>query len=88
MLVSVRELKTHLSKYLSLVQAGESVIVTSHSNPVVKLVALDTLQSEASELDQLVGGAAQWNGKKPMGAEQKPLIGKRKASDVVLEDRG
>jgi len=38
MKVSVRQLKNRLSEYLRRVQAGEEIIVTSHGEPIGRLV--------------------------------------------------
>ena len=38
---SVARLKTRLSKYIRDVQKGEEVLVTSHDNPVARLVPLE-----------------------------------------------
>ncbi|MEX2124107.1 MAG: type II toxin-antitoxin system prevent-host-death family antitoxin [Woeseia sp.] len=38
MKVSVRELKNRLSEYLRRVQSGEEIVVTSHGEPVGRLV--------------------------------------------------
>ncbi|MFM1800022.1 MAG: Antitoxin Phd YefM, type toxin-antitoxin system, partial [Cyanobacteriota bacterium] len=38
--VSVRELKTHLSEWLSRVQAGKVVEVTSHRKPIARITAI------------------------------------------------
>jgi prevent-host-death family protein len=86
MLVSVKELKTHLSRYLGLAESGESIVVTSHDNPIAKLIALDKKQPHGT-LTQLVGGAIQWNGEKPQGAKKRTNIGTRSAAEVVLQDR-
>ena len=40
MVISIRELKDHLSEYLRRVQNGEPVTVTDHGRPVAALVAL------------------------------------------------
>lgn len=87
MLVSVKELKTHLSKYLRLAEDGEAIVVTSHDDPIAKLTALKKDEKRMS-LTHLVGGAVQWNGKKPEGKKKRTLIGKKSASQIVLEDRG
>jgi prevent-host-death family protein len=39
--VSVRELRDHLSEYLRSVEAGATVVVTSHNRPVVRIVAAE-----------------------------------------------
>ncbi|UJS22692.1 type II toxin-antitoxin system Phd/YefM family antitoxin [Thiothrix winogradskyi] len=36
--VAVRELKNRFSEYLKYAQAGEEIIVTTHGNPVARLM--------------------------------------------------
>lgn len=36
--IPVRELRGHLAEYLSRVRAGESLVITSHGEPVARLV--------------------------------------------------
>ena len=38
---SVVDLKTHLGRYLGLVEHGETILVTSHRHPVARLVGLE-----------------------------------------------
>jgi len=49
MVVSVRNLKDHLSEYLRRVQNGEAVTVTDHGRPVAALVALSTRAASPEE---------------------------------------
>lgn len=88
MRVSVRELNSHLSQYLHQVKAGETLIVTSHHKPLVKIEAVPTTQvSGLQDLVHLEG--VRWNGKKPQGGGKDcPTISGATGSDYVLEDRG
>ncbi len=72
MRVSVRELKTHLSKYLHLVKtSGEPVIVTSRDTAMAKLSPVP--DADAPKLQQLAQkGVIRWNGKKPRGGAGTP----------------
>ena len=38
--VAVRELKNRFSEYLKYAQAGEEIIVTTHGNPIARLMRL------------------------------------------------
>jgi prevent-host-death family protein len=40
--VGIRDAKSHFSRYLKLVQAGEEVIITDHGRPVGKIVPMDS----------------------------------------------
>ena len=87
MRVSVRELKSHLSKYLHLVKtSGESVIVTSRDTAMAQLSPMP--DNKAPELQQLVQeGMIRWNGKKPKGGRSRPKIKDNSAAGRVIEDR-
>ena len=88
MRVSVRELKTHLSKYLNLVKtSGEHVIVTSRDTVMAELSPV--ADANAPKLQQLAqNGVIRWNGKKPKGGRVRPKIAGRTVASRVLEDRG
>ena len=88
MRVSVRELKTHLSKYLHQVKvSGEPVIVTSRDTAMAKLSPVP--DSDAPKLQQLAqNGVIRWNGKKPKGGRVRPKITGKTAAARVVEDRG
>lgn len=40
--VGVHEAKTHLSRLIQLVEAGEEVVIERHGEPVARLVAADS----------------------------------------------
>jgi prevent-host-death family protein len=48
--VSVAELKSKLSQYLTAVKKGKELIVTSHQHPIARLVPLDRSDSNAGIL--------------------------------------
>ena len=87
MRVSVRELKSHLSKYLHLVKtSGEPVIVTSRDTAMAQLSAVpDAKAPDRLQLAQ--EGVIRWNGKKPKGGRSRPKIKDGSAAARVIEDR-
>jgi prevent-host-death family protein len=88
MLVSVRELRAHLSQYLKAVEQGESVLVTVRNRPVARLVPADEGVGIGDELARLLDmPGIQWDGGKPQGAQIRLRTGKKTASEMVLEDR-
>jgi antitoxin (DNA-binding transcriptional repressor) of toxin-antitoxin stability system len=89
--VSVRDLRTHLSAWLSLAQAGDVVEVTSHRKPIAHITAIRPEGPAAmTPLQQaLDAGIMSWNGQKPVLAAPVRLQGEGKmVSAIVLEDRG
>lgn len=87
MQISVRELKAHLSRYLSQAQEGQPVDVTSHRKVVARIVGVPAAESEG--VARLVaGGLAKWGGGKPVGAAIQLTPVGRNVSEMVLEDRG
>ena len=87
MQVSVRELKNHLSKYLHQVQMGGSIVVTVHNVPLARLLPIPTHADENIQRILQIEGV-HWNGKKPKGGKDRPIIEGKTASDYVIEDRG
>ena len=89
--VSVRDLKTHLSAWLSRAQAGDVVEVTSHRKPIARITAVEPEGCGVSSPLQRAqdAGLVSWNGQKPTLAApirlqgQGPLV-----SAIVLDDRG
>jgi prevent-host-death family protein len=89
--VSVRELKTHLSEWLSRVQAGEVVEVTSHRKPIARITAVKPAEPTATNPLQkaIDAGLISWSGQKPNLPPPVKLRGQGKLlSDIVIEDRG
>ena len=86
-LVSIRELKSHLSHYLRLALAGESVVITDRGVPIGRIVPL------GQDLDQRLAamreaGQAQWSGRKL--SHRKPvakLRGRGSVAQLIVQDR-
>ncbi len=85
MQVSVREFKTHLSRYLSKAQAGEQFEITSHRKVVARVIGV----SSDTGFDRLTAsGAACWSGGKPKGSDLQLAAKGTTLSQMILEDRG
>jgi antitoxin (DNA-binding transcriptional repressor) of toxin-antitoxin stability system len=85
--VSVRDLKTHLSAWLS----RDIVEVTSHRKPIARITAIRSEgPADTTPLQRAMdAGILSWNGQKPVLAAPIRLQGKgMPVSAIVLEDRG
>ena len=85
--VGIRELKAHLSKYLSRVKAGETVVVTNRGTPVGRIVPVgeplaDRLQAMAE------AGLLLWSGSKlePIAPVARAR-GTRSVAELLIEER-
>lgn len=85
--VGVRNIKNSLSKYLSRVKQGETLIITERGTPVAKLVPFQpALPKEITDL--LAAGLASWRGGKPAGLPRPPKVKEgRTIAGIVAEDR-
>lgn len=80
----VRELRDHLSRYLTVVRTGEEVIVTDHGKAVARLVPLD----QPRPIDRLVAEGLLT----PAPSNKRPLASARiktkgTVSDLVADQR-
>ena len=87
MQVSIREFKSHLSKYVEQAQAGESIELTSYRKVVARIVGVPSTDS-TGVARLLAAGVASWKEGKPAGAAFKLQPGGKLMSTMVLEDRG
>lgn len=87
MQVSVRELKTHLSRYLAEVREGRTIEISSHRKIVARLSGVVEARHEGVNR-LLAEGTAEWAGGKPQGANIRLTSGDQTVSDMLLEDRG
>jgi len=85
--MSVRELKSYLSRFLAETRAVRSVEISSLRKVVARLVTGSSGQENAIER-LLAQGPAQWDGSKPTGASIRLSSGGPLVSDLVQEDRG
>ncbi len=85
--ISIRELKSGLSRYIRDVQKGVAIRVTSRGKPVARLVPIQT-PAKTVQMKDLPGVDA-GSGGKPAGADYpvRVLKGQKTLSDIVIEDR-
>ena len=66
--VGVRDLKTHLSRYLRRVQDGESLVITSRGQAIGRIVpahpSVDEADVEARVAAMVAAGLVEWNGER------------------------
>jgi len=86
--VGVRELKTHLSRYLRRLRSGGRLLITDRGRSIAVITPIDA-PADGEWAHQLVAeGRARWNGAKPKAPTNAVrLRGGKSASSVVLEDR-
>jgi prevent-host-death family protein len=83
--VSVRELRDHLSEYLRSVEAGATVLVTSHNRPIVRIVAA---QQAPEGLPEVPG--VRWSANRPRlsrPVDECPINDGEPLSDWVIANR-
>jgi len=86
--VAIRELKSKLSRVLSLAQGGEMIEVTSHNKPIARIVGIPP-QADEGLRRLMASGTLSWNGSKPQFAPPVTLApGGTLVSQMLLEDRG
>ncbi len=71
--VGLFEAKTHLSKLLDRVEAGEEIVVTRHGKPVAKLSKFDDPARE-ERIEKLVEHMKELKKKHPVSATQEEII--------------
>ena len=87
MIVSIRELKAHLSRYLAEARAGREIRVTSHRKEIARITGVPETHHDG--LARLVAsGQAQWRGGKPAGAQIRISDQGRSLAEMVLRQRG
>ena len=85
--IPIRDFKARLSHYLSRLQTGETLCITSHRKPVALVQGVaPTAGDGLSRL--LSSGAARWAGGKPKGAQIRLGPSERTVAALVIEDRG
>ncbi len=85
--VGVRQLKEHLSEYLSQVKSGGTVVVTEHGRQVARIVPTPQ-PLEASLQAMAEAGQIAWSGRKlqPMPPVASAR-GQRTVAELLVEDR-
>lgn len=92
-MVGVRELKDHLTQYLSMIKKGENVVVTDRGNPIAILHSLDKTEVTASPEEKLASLAKRGVVRLPSGNKKLDLTTKavnvkgKPLSEIVIEER-
>ena len=86
--VGIRELKTHLSRYLKKVRQGKQLLITERGRTIATISPVDAPGELDSAYRMVAQGRGHWNGSKP-GIPKNPVKvkGRRTAASVVIEDR-
>jgi prevent-host-death family protein len=91
--VSIREMKNSLSKYLKLVQAGKSVVITDRGRPVAQLTCMARTPAEDKAEHLRFVQSLPWvrpgKGGKVKGSKNpiRHVTGEKALSEMILEDR-
>jgi prevent-host-death family protein len=88
--VSIREMKNSLSKYLKLVQAGKSVVITDRGRPVAQLTCTPAEdKAEHLRFVQSLPWVRPGKGGKVKGSKNpiRHVTGEKALSEMILEDR-
>jgi prevent-host-death family protein len=85
--IGIRELKTHLSRYLKRVRAGTRLVVTDRGRSIATITPVETPPDTVWVSDLMAVGGAHWGGGKPQGSVRPPRLAGSRVSSVVLEDR-
>lgn len=84
MTVGIRDLKAHLSEYLSRAAAGEEIVVTDRNRPIVRLVAYSAPSDVERGIDEGWIEAPRRN----RLDEIEPARSERSVLEVLEADRG
>ena len=85
--VGIRELRTHLSRYLKRVRSGARLLVTERGRSIATISPVEA-SADVDWAHQLVAeGRAHWGGGRPTGAQRPAKIIGKAASSMVLENR-
>jgi antitoxin (DNA-binding transcriptional repressor) of toxin-antitoxin stability system len=91
MLVAIRELKSHFSKYLKKVQTGEEIIITTHGKPIARFSQIGSNNNvSAEDILQNLAWIRKGDGDKPKGLADElriKLTSGKNLSDMLLDDR-
>ncbi len=86
--VGVRELKTHLSRYLDRVRRGETVVITDRGKPVARLEPTHVDEPPEHLRPLVAAGRLIYKGRVHWLPEPLPLLpGEKTTTDYVREQR-
>lgn len=84
MRVGIRELKSRLSHYLSLIKAGQTVEITARGKPIGRIVPMSTWLEVMEKLGLLRGS----RGKLASRAAVARVHGTKTVTELLVEERG
>ena len=85
--VRMRELKTHLSKYMRQVKSGHTIVITDHGRAVGWIVPAPKLLDERIQAMR-AAGLVEWNGEAFPPVAHKPRVrGKKTVAELLIENR-
>ena len=87
MVVSIREFKAHLSRYLAEARAGRPVEITSYRKVVARVTGVPP-GADSGLAGLIASGAATWAGGKPRGDDIELTGSGSEVSALVLAQRG
>ena len=82
--VGIKELKAHLSDYVTRSREGERFLVTDRGEPVAELIPLSPERRSLSRLN--AAGVIEWRGGKPKGLRGVVVRGEP-VSETIVRDR-
>lgn len=88
--VGIRELKTHLSRYLDEVKIGGTIVITEHGKAIGRIVPMPSASPTLEERMQALqeSGFLEWSQDKPEPRIPDVYLADGfLASDLLLEDR-
>jgi len=88
--VGIKELKSHLSRYLKKAHAGETIRVMDRGAVIAVVTGVSPQTSPLlHRLQHLIdGNRYHWNGQKPRGLSRKPLLTPGPTlADLIARDR-
>ncbi len=86
--VGIRELKTHLSRYLARVKKGERITVSDRGRAVAVISPAPNGALDERIEAMLRTGVAKWNGGKPTGSRRPiKLRGGPTMSETIISER-
>ena len=86
-MVGIRELKSHLSKYLRKVKNGEAIAVSEHGKKIALLTPSGESGVRAKLWELVRQGKVDWSGGRPQGLNPRIRIKGKPLSQTVIEDR-
>ena len=86
-IVGIRDMKTHLSRYIRRVKKGEAILISDHGDEVAMLVPAPCRPGDAAYWRLVQEGKMLWAGGTPLGSRRPLHLKGKPFSQRLLEDR-